>query len=33
MDLGTPLKQLLVENCLWLFEELGFAIVYHDYSP
>lgn len=31
MDLGTPLKQLLVESCPWLFEELGFAVVY-DYS-
>jgi hypothetical protein len=33
MDLSTPLKQQLVESCPWLFEELGFVILYDDYDP
>ena len=33
MDLSTPLKQQLVESYPWLFKELGFQFVYHEYSP
>jgi hypothetical protein len=33
MNLSVPLKQQLGENCPWLFEELGFVVVYHDYAP
>jgi hypothetical protein len=31
-NFSVPLKQQLLESCPWLFEELGFAVVYQDYS-